>query len=117
MTCKYIWTRFFVTKLKDHIKKAVVMTDFQISFQNRFVFAKEFNSFIYKKKLVFAKIVFSLTVECLLEFPRPYVFRIYTVLEGSVIVDIVARIYNKEKLFYEKNLQILNRILNILSKS
>lgn len=66
MTCKYIWTRFFVTKLKDHIQKSVIMTEFQISFRNRLVFVKEFTNFIYKKKLVFSKIVFSLTGECLL---------------------------------------------------
>lgn len=100
LTCKYIWTRFFISKLKDHIKSVTVMTDFQISFRNRAIFSKLFNNFIYKRKHVSTNIVFTLSVESLLEFPRPYVLRIFTVHKGPIVVDITTKIYNKDKLFY-----------------
>ena len=42
------------------------MTDFQVSFRNRIIFSKMFNTFVYKRKPIASKIVFSLTVESLL---------------------------------------------------
>ena len=43
-----------------------------------------------------------LIVESLIEIPRPYVFRIFTIekSENSLRIDIKKKIFNKEKKLY-----------------
>jgi hypothetical protein len=66
IACRFIWTKFFVSKLKDHYRGASILTDFQLSFRNRIIFAKAFPNFIYNKQIQTGKIMFTLMVESLL---------------------------------------------------
>ena len=57
------------------------------------------------------------SVQSLVEFPRPYNFRIFTLESSFYSIDIHKIIYNQDKIFYENNKNNLNEIINILSKS
>jgi hypothetical protein len=62
MICKFVWTKYFINKLRNHYKGAGKLTDFQIGFKNRFIFTKSFNTFIYKRRIQYHNIYVSMLV-------------------------------------------------------
>lgn len=95
IACRFIWTKFFICKLKDHYRGASVLTDFQISFRNRIIFSKIYPSFIYNKQQYNGKIIVSLIVESLFEFPRPYILRIFSYSRDCIPINIREKIFNR----------------------
>ena len=97
MLFKYARSKIFITKLRNHFRGASKLTDFQDSFRNRIIFAKLFDYYTFDHKKIKGKIVFMLIVESLIEIPRPYIFRIFTIekCEGTLEIDIKKKIFNK----------------------